>query len=195
MVSLSLRFRVLQRDQFICQYCGAAAPDVALEVDHRWPRARGGSDDIENLVAACQACNRGKGAAVLDDARADMSEAECRAALAAARARVLRAFEDDRGDVEMEWGMATGHWLAMSSRDEAVVADLIVTHGITQVLAALRLSASARGHDADHECPLVLRRGVDVCPQSELHGRPLVGEIKQTLRRWRRDRLGRSDPE
>jgi hypothetical protein len=33
----------------------------ALEIDHFYPLAAGGSDEIENLVYACTACNRFKG--------------------------------------------------------------------------------------------------------------------------------------
>ncbi|WP_436621099.1 HNH endonuclease [Sorangium sp. So ce136] len=32
-----------------------------LEIDHFHPLAAGGSDDVENLVYACTACNRFKG--------------------------------------------------------------------------------------------------------------------------------------
>ena len=58
----ALRFAVLQRDGFTCQYCGASAPGVTLEVDHMVPRSCGGKDEFENLIAACFDCNRGKGA-------------------------------------------------------------------------------------------------------------------------------------
>lgn len=46
-----------------CGYCGVYETSVGgeLEVDHYHPRAAGGSDDIENLVYACTACNRFKG--------------------------------------------------------------------------------------------------------------------------------------
>lgn len=57
-----LRFEVLRRDGFACRYCGATGDDAALEVDHIEPRSKGGSDDIDNLITACFACNRGKGA-------------------------------------------------------------------------------------------------------------------------------------
>lgn len=63
----SLRFEVLKRDKFTCQYCGAQAPDVLLEVDHIVPVAEGGSDDILNLVTSCRNCNRGKGKRELSD--------------------------------------------------------------------------------------------------------------------------------
>lgn len=46
-----------------CGYCGVHETAVGgeLELDHYHPRAAGGSDDIENLVYACTACNRFKG--------------------------------------------------------------------------------------------------------------------------------------
>lgn len=31
-----------------------------MEVDHRVPKSKGGSDDDQNLVAACRECNIGK---------------------------------------------------------------------------------------------------------------------------------------
>lgn len=59
-VSRRVRFEVLRRDNHQCRYCGAAAPDVPLVVDHVVPVALGGSDDPTNLVTACQDCNSGK---------------------------------------------------------------------------------------------------------------------------------------
>ena len=55
-----LRWEILERDNFTCQYCGQCAPNVALEVDHKVSLSEGGTDDKDNLVAACWACNRGK---------------------------------------------------------------------------------------------------------------------------------------
>lgn len=59
-VSKRLRYEVLRRDNHACRYCGAAAPDAKLTVDHVIPTALGGSDDPGNLVAACVDCNAGK---------------------------------------------------------------------------------------------------------------------------------------
>lgn len=58
--SYKLRYQVLERDNFTCQYCGQYAPNVCLEVDHRIPRSEGGADEESNLVTSCWACNRGK---------------------------------------------------------------------------------------------------------------------------------------
>jgi len=65
-LSRKTRFDVFKRDAFICQYCGASAPDVQLHVDHIIPVIDGGSDDLANLITACAACNFGKGARTLD---------------------------------------------------------------------------------------------------------------------------------
>lgn len=61
-----LRFQVLQRDGFTCQYCGAKPPDVRLHVDHIKPVSMGGVSTMENLITACQECNQGKSALVLE---------------------------------------------------------------------------------------------------------------------------------
>jgi hypothetical protein len=59
-VTKRLRFEILRRDNHACRYCGAAAPDAKLTVDHVVPVALGGSDEPSNLVAACADCNGGK---------------------------------------------------------------------------------------------------------------------------------------
>ena len=60
-----IRFEVLQRDQFSCQYCGQIAPHVRIEVDHIVAVADGGDDHPFNLIAACADCNGGKHASRL----------------------------------------------------------------------------------------------------------------------------------
>ena len=61
-LTLSLRFNVFRRDDYKCQICGATAKDgVRLEVDHKVPVAKGGTDDMSNLWTLCFNCNRGKG--------------------------------------------------------------------------------------------------------------------------------------
>ncbi len=66
-LSKKIRFEVFKRDKFTCQYCGAKAPDVILNVDHIDPVAKGGGNDIINLLTSCFACNSGKKAIPLDD--------------------------------------------------------------------------------------------------------------------------------
>lgn len=66
-LSKSVRFEVFKRDAFTCQYCGAKAPDVILEVDHIKPVYEGGTNEIVNLITSCRDCNRGKGKRRIDD--------------------------------------------------------------------------------------------------------------------------------
>jgi len=58
--------RILERDQYRCQYCGldgAASFEntLAMSVDFVIPRARKGKKDERNLVACCRSCNMIKG--------------------------------------------------------------------------------------------------------------------------------------
>lgn len=55
-----LRFEVFRRDSYRCQYCGRAAPEYPLHVDHIVPWSKGGETSIENLVTSCRECNLGK---------------------------------------------------------------------------------------------------------------------------------------
>lgn len=61
-LSQKTRFEVFKRDHFTCQYCGAHPPGVLLHVDHFLAVANGGTNDIDNLITACEPCNQGKGA-------------------------------------------------------------------------------------------------------------------------------------
>lgn len=62
-----LRFKVLQRDNFTCQYCGRKVPDVVLEVDHKNPKSNDGKFIYDNLITACQQCNNGKRDIILNE--------------------------------------------------------------------------------------------------------------------------------
>jgi uncharacterized protein YozE (UPF0346 family) len=60
-ITLSLRFAVFKRDSYRCQICGGSAADgLRLEVDHRTPVSKGGTNDNDNLCTLCFECNRGK---------------------------------------------------------------------------------------------------------------------------------------
>lgn len=63
----TIRFEVFKRDKFTCQYCGASAPDVILEIDHIQPVSKGGTNELLNLVTSCRNCNRGKSNKELSD--------------------------------------------------------------------------------------------------------------------------------
>lgn len=63
-INLRLRFKVLSRDNFKCQACGASpatTPSTILHVDHIIPWSQGGETVIDNLQTLCSDCNLGKG--------------------------------------------------------------------------------------------------------------------------------------
>ena len=47
---------VLERDYYTCGYCGVVGG--RLEIDHKIPFSKGGSDELSNLITACVHCNR-----------------------------------------------------------------------------------------------------------------------------------------
>ena len=64
-----VRRRVLRRDGHECQIRGPQCLVAATEVDHIVNVASGGTDDPENLRAACRPCNRAKAQAEAAAAR------------------------------------------------------------------------------------------------------------------------------
>lgn len=107
-----IRFEVFKRDSFKCQYCGAAAPEVLLQVDHIKPVAKGGTNDIVNLVTACIACNAGKSDKSLDD----------KTAVQKSRAQ-LEELQERREQLEM-----MTNWLEELKDLKTDTLDTIVSH-------------------------------------------------------------------
>jgi 5-methylcytosine-specific restriction endonuclease McrA len=50
-----LHRRILQRDNWRCQFCGAR---TQLQVHHLRPRALLGADEKTNLITLCQTCHQ-----------------------------------------------------------------------------------------------------------------------------------------
>ena len=59
-ISKKLRLLILERDGYRCCLCGRTAKETKLEVDHKIPVAKGGTDSLNNLWTLCVDCNRGK---------------------------------------------------------------------------------------------------------------------------------------
>ena len=71
------RNEVFLRDRKTCQYCGKKCQDDDLTLDHVVPRHQNGKNTWENVVAACNRCNRRK--AGMTPAEANMLAQEPRA--------------------------------------------------------------------------------------------------------------------
>lgn len=65
-ISKRLRFKIFERDQFKCVYCGSGIEmGITLHIDHIIPVAEGGTSEEANLATACDQCNLGKGAKII----------------------------------------------------------------------------------------------------------------------------------
>lgn len=53
-----VREYLLEKWQRKCAYCGTE--NMPLEIDHIYPKSKGGSDRVSNLTLACHACNQAK---------------------------------------------------------------------------------------------------------------------------------------
>lgn len=53
----TLRLATLDRDGWVCQYCGKDLIGDDATADHITPKDLGGVDALWNLVAACRKCN------------------------------------------------------------------------------------------------------------------------------------------
>jgi len=60
----SIRVKILERDEYMCAYCGRKAATV----DHIHPKAKGGGETWDNLVACCKRCNMVKGTRSMEGA-------------------------------------------------------------------------------------------------------------------------------
>jgi 5-methylcytosine-specific restriction protein A len=56
-----IRDRILKRDNYLCQPCeNNHRITTASEVDHILPKAKGGTDDDDNLQSICKKCHAEK---------------------------------------------------------------------------------------------------------------------------------------
>lgn len=62
------RANIYARDEYTCQYCAQAFKRDELTFDHVIPVAQGGKRGWENIVSACEPCNRKKAARTPEEA-------------------------------------------------------------------------------------------------------------------------------
>lgn len=89
-LSKRVRFEVFKRDSFKCQYCGAHPPGALLHIDHIHPVSDGGSNEMDNLLTACDECNLGKGAVSLSVVPMSLAE---KAALVAEQEAQIQGYQ------------------------------------------------------------------------------------------------------
>lgn len=150
-ISKRTRFEVFKRDGFCCQYCGAHPPSVLLEVDHIDPVAAGGTNDPDNLVTACEPCNRGKGAVPLSTIPESLAEKAARVAEAEAQLAGYGAvMEAKRERIEAEvWRVVealTGQAKTVRRDWFQSIKQFIAKLGVHEVIEAAEIARSGPAH-------------------------------------------------
>lgn len=167
-----LRFEVFKRDNFTCQYCGRQAPQAILQVDHIEPVARGGKNNVLNLLTSCRDCNSGKGAVQLSG----------RAVVERARAQA-EAMQDRREQIAM---MAKWQVDLLEAEESALVAVVemvrrtmctspnkagldhlqrcLAKYGLAEVMESIRIARIylVRSKDGDNYTPRSVAKAFDV---------------------------------
>ena len=117
-ISKGTRFKVFSRDGFTCRYCGCQSDTSPLVVDHVIPVCQGGTNDIENLITACQPCNAGKaGKTPLQAAPTEQD----RLRLAQERNEQIQAFAHAQEAMDARREMLqsiVNYWCECTGRDE-----------------------------------------------------------------------------
>jgi len=149
-LSKRIRFEVFKRDGFTCQYCGKKAPDVVLHVDHIAPVAKGGQNDILNLVTSCVDCNLGKGARELSDNSVVEKQRQQLEDLQERHEQIEMMLEWKSGLLDLEAEQARGaasYWEKLApgwtvSKDGLVdIKKWVGKFGLDEVIEAMRISA------------------------------------------------------
>lgn len=143
-----VRFEVFKRDSFTCQYCGAKAPEVVLCVDHIEPVAKGGSNEILNLVTSCEGCNSGKGAVRLSDESA-IEKARKQAELLQGRREQIEMIaawhrelsEQDNYAAEQVAGFIPGPW-APNEHGNTQLGKWLKKFGLSEIIESTQIAFS-----------------------------------------------------
>src|ERR1043165_859598 len=149
-ISKSLRFEVFKRDLFKCKYCGRAAPEVVLHVDHLNPVIAGGTNDILNLLTSCADCNLGKGRHLLSENAAMQKQRDALEELQIRREQLemmvqwhegLKSIKEDAvAEVVSYWARLTPGW-SVTETGRATVKKWLKRLGVSEVLSAMDIAA------------------------------------------------------
>lgn len=143
-----------------CAYCGKT--DIALQVEHIVPKARGGTNRVSNLTIACEACNVTKGSQTAAEFGHPEVQAQAKrplkdaAAVNASRWMLFRCLQDTGLPVEVgtggrtKWnrtqrGLPKTHWV-----DAACVGASTPT--MLQLAGVLLLQITAMGRHSRQMC-------------------------------------------
>ncbi len=145
------RFEIFKRDSFTCQYCGAKAPEVILELDHVDPVANGGSDDMLNLITACFDCNRGKSDRKLDDNSVILKQRDSLELLNEKRTQItmlmewkteLLLMDDEQIEAVNEYFLKLTGYSMSASFKKLKLRPFLKKYGLSDLLEAIEVSCN-----------------------------------------------------
>lgn len=168
-MSKKIRFEVFKRDSFTCQYCGKAAPNVILHVDHVIPVSKDGDNDITNLITSCIDCNLGKSDRELSDDAVLQKRKKQLDELQERREQLEMMVEWQRGLSELDnqtVEICSDFWSELTPGyhlNEDGIKDLkkiIRRFGVSEVMSAMRISTEQylvyenTSDDTENEIPI-----------------------------------------
>lgn len=148
-IGKKLKFEVFKRDKFTCQYCGRAAPDVILHVDHIKPVVKDGDNNITNLITSCADCNLGKGKTELSDDAVILKQKKQLDALQERREQLEMVYEWQKSLLtiqEDELNMVIDFWKTCapgySLTDYGInnLKTVVRKYGLSETLESIRIS-------------------------------------------------------
>lgn len=87
------RANIFTRDDFTCQYCAREFASQDLTYDHVVPESRGGRRNWENIVTACEPCNRKKADRTPEEAGMTLIRKPCRPTVLAPTVKLTLNFK------------------------------------------------------------------------------------------------------
>lgn len=171
-ISKKTRFEVFKRDAFTCQYCGRTAPDCVLEVDHIVPVAKGGDNEMINLVTSCFDCNRGKSDREISDTSAVKIQQEQIKKIAEKREQ-LEMIAKWRTELlhiaDQELTIACDHFEALNGRysisesSKVEVKKLIKKYGLEEVMTSMEIAFDLYGSETEQSIQLAYEKIGGIC--------------------------------
>lgn len=149
-ISKKIRFEIFKRDSFTCQYCGASAPDVVLEIDHIEPVSKGGDSDITNLITSCNACNSGKSNRDLSDSSVinkrklqlnELQERQEQLEMMLEWQKTLVGLDEKEIDAANELFSLLVPGYSFNDRGRETIRKTIKKHGLAEILECIRISS------------------------------------------------------
>ncbi len=151
-ISKKIRFEIFKRDSFTCQYCGKSAPDAVLNIEHINPVAKGGNNDLLNLITACVDCNQGKKDRLLSDSTTIEKQKKQLDELNARREQLemMLKWKEGMKDLEQQSiDYAINYWSEKTEKFNSKITDIgvqkigiyIRKFGLNEVLKAIDVAA------------------------------------------------------